>query len=251
MQESLGRRGFLGMAAGTMAALTVARPWAARANDTPAHGAETAHALTPEQALQRLLDGNERFQRDEHVLCHHTSKAWRKELVPAQHPVATVLGCCDSRVPPEIVFDQGVGDLFVMRVAGNVVDADMIGSIAYSYEHLKTPLFVVLGHERCGAVRAAVEQRLSHVHDYDEIEELLMRIGHVLDDVDLNGPREEVVSRAVEANVRHSVGLVREAKHVKEGLTEGKVKLLGAVYDLVSGKVRILEDKPVDPKGKG
>lgn len=251
MQNNFRRREFLGMAAGTVAALTVARPRAAHANDTPAHGGEATPALTPDEALKRLLDGNERFQRDEHILSHHTSKAWRKELVPAQHPVATVLGCCDSRVPPEIVFDQGVGDLFVMRVAGNVVDADMIGSLAYAFEHLKTPLFMVLGHERCGAVRAAVEQRVSHVHDYDEIEELLMRIGHVLDDVDLTGPRDEVVARAVEANVRHSMMLVREAKHVKEGLAEGKVKLVGGVYDLASGRVRLLEDKPLQPKGKG
>lgn len=243
MKTNLGRRAFLGMAAGTVAALTVARPQMAHANDTSTHGAAATPAVTPDEALQRLIEGNARFQRDEHVLSHHTSRAWRKALVPAQHPIATVLGCCDSRVPPEIVFDQGVGDLFVMRVAGNVIDADMIGSLAYSYEHLKTPLIVVLGHERCGAVRAAVEQRLSHVHDYDEIEELLMRIGHVLDDVDLNGPRDEVVARAVEANVRHSVAIVREAKHVKEAIDAGTVRLVGSVYDLASGQVRLLADK--------
>lgn len=243
MQANLGRRSFLGMAAGTLAALTMERPGATWANEPQAHGREARAALTADEALQRLLEGNQRFQRDEHTLSHHTSKAWRESLVPAQHPIATLLSCCDSRVPPEIVFDQGVGDLFVMRVAGNIVDADMVGSLEYAFEHLNTPLFMVMGHERCGAVRASLAQRLEHTHDYAEIEELLARLDPVFEGLDLSGPPDEVLARAIEANVRHSMKLLGQANHVREALAEGKVKLVGAIYEMASGRVRLLEDR--------
>src|SRR6185295_16645104 len=109
-----------------------------------------------DEALGRLKDGNERFAngKTRHA---HESADWRKHLVGGQKPFATILGCSDSRVPIELVFDQGLGDLFVIRVAGNVVAPDVVGSLAYAIEHLQTPLVIVLGHQNCGAVTAAIE----------------------------------------------------------------------------------------------
>ena len=108
------------------------------------------------QALEWLKEGNLRFasSRPRHA---HEAASWRKHLKSGQQPFATILGCADSRVPPELVFDQGFGELFVIRVAGNIVSTDVLGSLQYAVRHLHTPLVVVMGHESCGAVTAAVD----------------------------------------------------------------------------------------------
>src|SRR6476659_1773858 len=116
------------------------------------------------EALARLKVGNIRFVRGK-TRHAHESADWRKHLVGDQKPFATILGCSDSRVPPELVFDQGFGDLFIVRVAGNVIAPDVVGSLAYAALHLVTPLFVVLGHGTCGAVTAAVDARLKKVKE--------------------------------------------------------------------------------------
>src|SRR5262245_40561826 len=118
-------------------------------------GQEPASGLSAEQALARLLAGNARFvaHRERHP---DITVRRRRALVSSQHPFAVILGCADSRVSPELLFDEGLGDLFVIRVAGNVVDDVVLGSIEYAVEHLGTKLIVVLGHEKCGAVSAAV-----------------------------------------------------------------------------------------------
>src|SRR3954451_10886779 len=120
-----------------------------------AWGQEAASGLSADQALSRLLAGNERFvaHKERHP---DESAGRRRELVSGQHPFAVILGCSDSRVAPELLFDEGLGDLFVIRVAGNIVDDDILASIEYAVEHLGTKLVVVLGHEKCGAVSAAV-----------------------------------------------------------------------------------------------
>jgi carbonic anhydrase len=114
------------------------------------------NSITGDQALQKLTEGNARF-----ISCNVThpgqSKERLQELVSGQHPFAVVVGCSDSRVPPEIIFDQGLGDIFVVRTAGKVLDNAVLGSIEYAVEHLSVPLVVVLGHDSCGAVKAAVE----------------------------------------------------------------------------------------------
>ncbi|HEY4484757.1 MAG TPA: carbonic anhydrase, partial [Nitrospiria bacterium] len=118
--------------------------------------ASEGHGLNPDKALTMLMEGNARYV--EGKMLHPNQAADRMgELAKGQHPFAVILGCADSRVPPEIVFDQGLGDLFVLRVAGNIADDAVIGSIEYAVEHLGTTLVFVLGHERCGAVSAAVE----------------------------------------------------------------------------------------------
>ena len=126
----------------------------------------------PAEALSRLRAGNARFAAGQ-TRHAHESADWRKHLVGDQKPFATVLGCSDSRVPPELVFDQGFGDLFVVRVAGNVIAADVVGSLAYAALHLGTPLFVVLGHGTCGAVTAALDARLKKAKEPERIEVLL------------------------------------------------------------------------------
>lgn len=116
-----------------------------------------------ERALERLQLGNEHF-REGHSLHRHESVGWRTHLMEGQLPFATVLGCADSRIPPELIFDQGFGDLFVIRVAGNVIGEEVAGSLQYAVHHMRTPMLVVLGHEGCGAVTAAV-QALRGRHD--------------------------------------------------------------------------------------
>ena len=136
------RRRLLAAAAGLGAGLTVPEALWAR-------GADEAVPQDAAQARQRLLDGNKRFIAGESI--HgHASKDWRKRLAIGQKPFATILGCSDSRVPIELVFDQGFGDLFVIRIAGNVISTDVVGSLQYADYHLHVPLLVVLGHEVAG-----------------------------------------------------------------------------------------------------
>jgi carbonic anhydrase len=191
------------------------------------------------EALARLQAGNERFATGG-MRRRHQSARWRHELEADQHPFATVLGCSDSRVPIELVFDQGFGDLFIVRVAGNVVANDIIGSLAYAVGHVHTPLVIVLGHEGCGAVTAALEGP-SRRSDSQRLEELLRLIDPALRDLDpaLRGPAR--LSAAVEANVRWSMRQLAELPAGRRLIAEQTILLAGAIYDLASGRVRFLE----------
>src|SRR5256885_7626545 len=124
-------------------------------------------------ALARLREGNRRFAANRSASNPLASQARRTQLIAGQEPFAIILGCSDSRVPTELVFDQGFGDLFVVRVAGNVISDDVVGSIAYAALHLRTSLFVVLGHAGCGAVTAAVDAKLKKIKEPERIEALL------------------------------------------------------------------------------
>lgn len=193
------------------------------------------------EALDRLKSGNARFAagRTRHA---HESADWRKHLVADQRPFATILGCSDSRVPPELVFDQGFGDLFVIRVAGNVVAPDVVGSLAYALEHLRTPLVVVLGHQGCGAVTAALDARSDPARkEVPAVANLLKLIDPALKGMDMKRPKAERVAAGVEANVRWSVKQLAERPGGME-LDGGKVRLAGAVYQLDSGVTRWLDD---------
>jgi carbonic anhydrase len=192
------------------------------------------------EALERLKAGNARFA-DGKTRHAHESADWRKHLVADQKPFATILGCADSRVPPELVFDQGFGDLFVVRVAGNVVASDVVGSLAYALEHLRTPLVVVLGHQGCGAVTAALDGLVDPaLKELPAIESLLKLIDPSLKDIDPKRPKAERVAAGVEANARWSVkqlaALAAKSKPVVE-----KVRLVAAVYQLDTGVVRWLD----------
>src|SRR5215470_6317467 len=157
-----------------------------------------------DEALKRLMEGNRRFLRGK-----ARSAAFRREtmadLAKGQRPYATILGCSDSRVPPEWVFDAGLGELFVVRVAGNVFSPEIAGSLQYAGSHLQTPLFVVLGHEGCGAVKAALETKYEGARHRSRIQILVDSIVPALPDFEGQVPPHLRLSRAVESNVRWTV----------------------------------------------
>lgn len=194
---------------------------------------------TAAEALARLREGNERFTRGE-ARFPTIQKEILADLAKGQQPWATILGCSDSRVPPELVFDAGFGELFIVRVAGNVVSPEVLGSLQYAAVHLRTPLFVVLGHEGCGAVQAALAATLHGARDRSRIERLLENITPGLTGIDADADPEEMLRAGVEANVRWSMHQVLETREAKQRQQEGLMMLVGAVYELTTGRVRFL-----------
>ena len=195
-------------------------------------------AYTADEALARLVAGNERFVRGE-ARFPTVQKEILAALAKGQRPYATILGCSDSRVPPELIFDAGFGELFIVRVAGNVISPEVLGTLQYAGLHLRTPLFVVLGHEGCGAVNAALAAR----HGAEEASHIALLIENILPGLadlppDL-APEAEMLA-AVEANVRWSMDQVRHTPEGKARMAEGTAKLVGGVYELESGRVRFL-----------
>ncbi len=186
--------------------------------------------------LEKLMAGNAGFCAGAPSKMD-ASKERRMEISKGQHPVATVLSCSDSRVPPEIIFDQGLGDVFVVRVAGNVIDDVGLGSIEYGVEHLHTPLLVVLGHSRCGAVTAALD---AQGEPEGNIGAILKKIKPAVEKAKASGKKEkaEVLDLAIQENVRNvRADLLKRSKIVEELNHAGKLKIVLAEYDLESGKV--------------
>ena len=205
------------------------------------HTTETHQpAYTIEEALARLKEGNARFVSG-HARFPTVQKEVLAELAKGQRPYATILGCSDSRVPPELVFDAGFGELFIIRVAGNVLGPSIMGTLQYAGTHLHTPLFIVLGHEGCGAVEAAIAEKFHGARHRSRIALLLRNIVPALDNLDLTLPPVALLSAAVEANVRGTMRELLESPEGKTRAARGDVKLMGAVYDLATGRVRFLE----------
>ena len=197
-------------------------------------------AYSAKEALDRLKQGNARFVSGQ-ARFPTVQKEILADLAKGQHPYVTVLGCSDSRVPPELLFDAGFGELFVIRVAGNVLGPTIAGTLQYAGTHLHTPLFVVLGHEGCGAVEAAIAEKFHGARHRSRISLLLSNIAPALDNVDTALPQAAPLSAAVEANVRWTVQQVRESPESKLRKAQGDVKLVGAVYNIATGLVRFLE----------
>jgi carbonic anhydrase len=191
-------------------------------------------------ALSRLIEGNNRFLRGE-ARFPTVQKEILAGLAKAQRPYATILGCSDSRVPPELIFDAGFGELFIVRVAGNVISPEVMGTLQYAGVHLRTPLFVVLGHDGCGAVTAAVAARTG-VRERERIARLLDNIIPGLRDLPSGMTPGDEMRAAVEANVRWSIYQLRQTPEVKTRMVEGEVKLIGAIYELHTGRVRFLPE---------
>jgi carbonic anhydrase len=223
------RRQFLGAGLGLLALSTL------MPRQVLADAAPPQNSITPDAALRRLLEGNARYvsgQRD----CKDFS-AGRAARVKAQYPIAAILSCADSRVAPELVFDQEPGDLFVMRVAGNYLSNDILASLEYGVAVLKVPLILVLGHTECGAIKATVT----------EIKEPHPLPGHIWDIVDAVRPGiekvvkdggDDVVVNAINANVDYNVSRIASAQPVvSEAIKAGSTKVVGGVYQLASGKV--------------
>lgn len=196
--------------------------------------------ITADEALERLRSGNERFLRGAARL-RTDPKEVLASLVQGQQPFATLLGCSDSRVAPELVFDVGLGELFVIRVAGNVLSAEIAGSIQYAGMHLKTPLFVVLGHEGCGAVQAALAVKFKGASVPSRIALLLESLMPALEEVDPKAPPEVQAAQATEANVRWTLRQIAESPEGRARAAEGLYKVAGAIYEMSTGRVRFFE----------
>lgn len=196
-------------------------------------------SVNADDALARLMEGNARFLRGEPRFSR-VPKVVLADLAQGQRPYATILGCSDSRVPPELIFDGGFGDLFIIRVAGNVVSSEVMGSLQYAGTHLKTQLFMVLGHEGCGAVQAALAAKFQGSQERSRIQLLLDNILPGLDEVDPRLPPQQQFERAVEANVRWSMRQLLETPEGRARMAEGRMKLVGAVYEIATGRVRLL-----------
>src|SRR6187549_1014003 len=176
-------------------------------------GTPSPQGLTSDEALARLREGNERFIRGE-ARFPTVQKEILATLAKGQRPYATVLGCSDSRVPPELIFDAGFGELFMIRLAGNVISPEVMGTLQYAGVHLRTPLFVVLGHEGCGAVSAALAARAG-ARDPAHIASLLDNILPGLRDLPPDLAPDEEARAAVEANVRWSVHQLHNTPEVE------------------------------------
>ena len=215
-------------------ALLAGRAWA----DAPAHGA--APAVSPDASLQRLMAGNARYAAGK-AIHPNADLARRATLATGQQPFATVLACADSRVAPELIFDEGLGDIFDVRVAGNVVDDAAMGSIEYAVVHLSCPLVMVLGHESCGAVTAtlnAIDGKGSAEDRETKIGALAALIMPAARSVPA-GPKR--LDAAEIANARgQAVRLRNESPALKSHLAAGKLKIVAARYDLHDGKVTLL-----------
>lgn len=207
--------------------ILVCLAWSARA-------AEKSSVVSPDEALTSLVEGNRRFVSGAAKHPHQTVDL-RAQLAQGQHPIAIVLTCSDSRVSPELYFDQGLGDLFVIRNAGNVVDDHVLGSIEYAVEHLHVGLIVVVGHEKCGAIAAAVAGGSAPGHIGSLVESIAPAVA---DSLHLAGDKAD---NAVRANARRSSVLIgRAAPILDTALSESKIKIVSARYELASGKVELL-----------
>jgi carbonic anhydrase len=196
---------------------------------------------TPEEALDRLITGNQRFAAG--APSRPNQDGHRRDLLTnGQEPFAVVLGCADSRVPAELVFDQGLGDLFVCRTAGPVVDHAILGSVEFAVEHLHVPLIVVLGHERCGAVTAAAQMAAGAYEPTGAVRDLVERVLPVaMIAAREGGSPEEQISRAVALNVQRVIDvLLDRSRLLTDAVADGSVGLVGAVYELDGGLTRFL-----------
>jgi len=192
-------------------------------------------ATKPADAIARLKEGNQRFA-DGKPKHRHASREWRESLVSGQDPFAVLLGCADSRVPIELIFDQGFGDLFVIRNAGNVIMEDVMGSIEYAALHLKTKLVVIMGHEGCGAVSAALKSREERANEPPELQQVLKLIDPAIAHLDPGG--KSVLKQAVAANVRWSVNSSVRLRNQRNHPQARDITFVGAVYELKTGRVR-------------
>lgn len=205
--------------------------------------------LNATAALQRLREGNERFASDVRSLESLLSHTRRGNLSAGQAPFAIILGCSDSRVPAELVFDQGLGDLFVIRVAGNIVAPSQIGSVEFAVTRYETPLVVVLGHSQCGAILATIEElRAPAAGQSRNLMSIVDRVRPSVETLlatDLRHDHDQLVHQSVRANVRASVNQLRHGSPIIEQfIAESRLLVVGAEYSLESGRVEFFEGMP-------
>jgi carbonic anhydrase len=215
------------------AALPIARTEATAAAATPA-----GRAMTPAAALAELAAGNARYARDAAVNCNRNYHR-RAEVSGAQAPFAIVLGCSDSRVPPEVVFDRRLGELFVVRLAGNIADDDALGSMEYAIEHFAPALLLVLGHEKCGAVAATVDALKAGSEPSGFVGSIVKKIMPAARRA--LGEPGNTLHDAIRENVRDAVANIRAQSTVaRTAERTGALAVAGATYDLGDGRVTFL-----------
>ena len=202
--------------------------------------------ISAQEALERLREGNLRFASGNP---RHDTVVDRTRRCADQEPIAIVLGCSDARVPAEIIFDQGLGDLFVIRVAGNIVAASQVGSVEFAAARFGTPLVVVLGHSNCGAVLATLDElRRPHANQSRNLQSIVDRIRpsvEVLLATEMRNDAETLVRQAVRNNVRVSVNHLQHGSQVLEELVQKKgLVVVGAEYSLETGRVEFFEGVP-------
>jgi len=187
--------------------------------------------MTTKDPIELLLEGNKRYVEGKSIHPNQGSSK-RTELSSGQKPFAVILGCSDSRVPPEILFDQGIGDLFVIRVAGNIVDDVVLGSIEYAVEHLGTKLVVILGHSKCGAVKATVKGGEAHGHIWSIANIIMPAVEKA------RGQQGDIVENAIKNNMEMTIEKIKSSEPIlTKAVKEGRVKVIGAYYDIESGVV--------------
>ena len=207
--------------------------------EIPAMSRESQRNMTPEQALSALKDGNERFVNGR--MLHRNLMAQVRATASGQYPFAVVLGCIDSRVPPELVFDQGIGDIFSPRIAGNFASTDIIGSIEFATKLSGAKAVVVLGHTECGAVRGACDNvRLGNLtHTLSNISPAVYAVKDICDD--RTSKNKAFVQKVADENVRLTVQALTERSAVlKELAVENQLTLVGAMHDVATGRVSFL-----------
>ncbi len=186
--------------------------------------------------LQKLEEGNSRFASGKPVHPDETLERIR-ELKKGQHPFAAVVSCSDSRVPAELVFDQGLGDIFSIRTAGNVIGDYELGSIEYAVEHLDCKLIVIMGHKSCGAIKAFIDSKGHYDHE-DHIKNIINYIESENEEKNLSSIDKLSVDKAIDANIAHGVAFLKTAEPIlKERFDHNKITIIGALYDIESGKV--------------
>jgi carbonic anhydrase len=205
----------------------------ARAAGLPKPG----NAISPDEAVQRLIRGNRRYVSG--MARPHDFAREREVLAGGQNPYAAILGCADSRVAPEYAFDESRGDLFVARVAGNFVNDDVLGSLEYAVAVLAVPAILVLGHERCGAVDAAVKAVTHHTRYPGHIQSLVTALIPAVEQA--GHPRDGLLEAAIERNVRNGMAdLAARSSIIGEARQAGKLRIVGGIYRLRTGKVDFL-----------
>ncbi|MGC2627942.1 MAG: carbonic anhydrase [Candidatus Udaeobacter sp.] len=202
----------------------------------PAHPDQPS--VAPAEAITKLKDGNGRYTSGSLQHPGQTTDR-RTELANVQHPFAVIVGCSDSRVPPEVVFDQGLGDLFIVRVAGNVMNNEGLGSIEYAVDHLGSRLILVLGHQRCGAVDAAKQTIAAKGKAPGHIQSLVTAIKPAVE-----ATAKDDLDTTIKANVKNVVQALRSSTPIlKAEVDSGKIQVVGGYYSLDTGAVTFLDEK--------
>ena len=248
MDRSLSRRAWFGVA-GAATVATLAACGSTETSSAPTVTVTVPESPTiptesprpvitdPQVALDRLMAGNQRFV-DAQMQHPDQDPEHRLKLSQGQQPFATILTCSDSRLPPELLFDQGLGDLFVARVAGNIVDPALLGSVEYAVGHLKTPLIVVIGHEKCGAVEATLESIQHRQTPHGDIAALVTAITPAVAVAEQRPG--DLLDNTIRANAEQSLDAIKKSSELTGPLASGQLKAIAAYYSIDDGRISLI-----------